>query len=301
MRQWTPRFLGTKNDVEGARSIDFGARHHRETHDTQASAKDLSRSMPMIAVQIEYLLCAIAIAIAGIALYRWRTSYRHARSTAVLGERARIARELHDTLAQGLAGVGIQIETAMRKSSEQPEIARKHLELAQAMVRSSLAEVRRSIWMLRTRTSTEPGGLGTALLESLAQLTESTGIVPKMTVAGRPRVLDPDVERNLLRVAHEAVTNAVRHAAARTIQVDLSFDNEALSLRVRDDGRGFDPHAPLDHSGGNHLGLMGITERAQAMGGELRLSSRLGEGTEVLCRLPYHCRNVDPFEQGASL
>ena len=257
--------------------------------------------MSIADVQIEYLLSAGALIVAGIAVYRWRAAYRHARSTAILGERARIARELHDTLAQGLAGVGIQIETALRKSSEQPDIARKHLELAQAMVRSSLAEVRRSIWMLRTRTSTEPGGLGTALLESLAQLTESTGIVPTMTIAGRPRVLDPEVERNLLRVAHEAVTNAVRHASARTIQVDLSFDSEALSLRVRDDGRGFDPEAPLDHRGGNHLGLMGITERAQAMGGELHLSSRVGEGTEVLCRLPYQCRMADPFEEGASL
>jgi signal transduction histidine kinase len=274
------------------------------SHTPAADAKDLSALISMLDghdVQIEYVLCAIAMALVGVGLYRWRASYRHARSSAILAERARIARELHDTLAQGLAGVGIQIETALRKSSEQPEIARKHLELAQAMVRSSLAEVRRSIWMLRTRTSTEPGGLGTALLESLAQLTESTGIVPKMTVAGRPRVLEPEVERNLLRVAHEAVTNAVRHAAARTIQVDLSFDTEALSLRVRDDGRGFDPSAPLDHRGGNHLGLMGISERAQAMGGELRLSSVVGEGTEVVCRLPYHCRVADPCEEGASL
>lgn len=266
-----------------------------------ASAKDLSILMAMRDVQIEYVLCALALAGVAAALFRWRAVYRHARATAILGERARIARELHDTLAQGLAGVGIQIETALRKSSAQPELARKHLELAQAMVRSSLAEVRRSIWMLRTRTSTEPGGLGTALLESLAQLTESTGIVPKMTVAGRPRVLDPEVERNLLRVAHEAVTNAVRHAEARTIQVDLCFDPEALSLRVRDDGRGFDPEAPIDHSGGSHLGLLGISERAQAMGGEFRLSSRLGEGTEIVCRLPYHCRMADPFEEGASL
>jgi len=233
----------------------------------------------------------------GAAVYTWRLALARTRATAVTRERARIARELHDTLAQGLAGVAIQIDTAMRKFGDHPELARHHIELAQNMVRSSLTEVRRSIWILRTPVAVEPEHLGTALEENIAQLTESTGIVPKLIVSGTPRVLDPEVERNLLRVAYEAVTNAVRHAAPRTIEVEVRFDPDALSLRVRDDGRGFDPHAGLDQSGGNHFGLVGISERAQALGGEMRLVSRLGEGTEILCRLPYHCRNTDPCDE----
>jgi len=219
-----------------------------------------------------------------------------ARGAAISGERARIARELHDTLAQGLAGVAMQIDTAMRKFADDPELARHHIELAQAMVRSSLTEVRRSIWILRTPMSVEPHDLGAALEENLAHLTESTGIVPRLTISGTPRALDPEVERNLLRVAYEAVTNAVRHAAPRTIDVELRFDGDALSLRVCDDGRGFDPHGALDQSGGNHFGLLGIAERAQALGGEMRLQSRPGEGTEIVWRLPYHCRMTDPFD-----
>jgi signal transduction histidine kinase len=196
-----------------------------------------------------------------------------------------------------LAGVAIQIDTAMRKFGNDPDVARHHIELAQAMVRSSLAEVRRSIWILRTPPiAAEANGLGTALEETLAHLTESTGIVPKLTVSGAPRALEAEVERNLLRMAYEAVTNAVRHASPRTIEVDVEFQTEALALRVRDDGRGFDPEAALDQSGGNHFGLVGIAERARALGGEMRLTSRPGGGTEITCRLPYHCRMTDPFE-----
>jgi signal transduction histidine kinase len=131
-----------------------------------------------------------------------------------------------------------------------------------------------------------------------------------MIIQGRTRPLAPEIERGLLRITHEAVSNAVRHAAARTIRVGLSFDADALRLNVTDDGRGFDPEARMDHSRGHHFGLVGISERAQAMGGELRLESRPGHGTEIVCRLPYHCRTADPFdaadgrgsqEEGASL
>jgi signal transduction histidine kinase/ligand-binding sensor domain-containing protein len=264
---------------------------------------------PFTRTPLFYALCAAALAALVAGAHRLRLAQMRARFAAIIGERTRIARELHDTMAQGLAGVGIQIDTALRKHGDEPHLARRHLQLARAMVRSSLAEVRRSIWVLRAQTAKGRDGLGAALSESLQQLTDSTDVQSRLTVTGRPRALEPEIERNLLRIAHEAVTNAVRHAGASRITVDLNFDEDALYLHVRDDGSGFDPEARLDQSLGNHFGLVGISERAQAMGGELKLDSRPGQGTEVVCRLPYHCRMVDPLEvmesssneEGASL
>jgi signal transduction histidine kinase/ligand-binding sensor domain-containing protein len=255
-----------------------------------------------------YAVCAAAVALAFAGLYSLRVAQMRARFAAILGERTRIARELHDTMAQGLAGVSIQIETALRKN-EEPLVARRHMQLARAMVRSSLAEVRRSIWVLRAQTSKGRNWLGAALTDSLAQLTEGTDVKTRMNVSGRPRTLDAEVERHLLRIAHEAVTNAVRHADASRIEVDLRFGADTVDLCVRDDGRGFDPDARLNRSQGHHFGLVGISERAQAMGGHVRIESRPGWGTEVTCRLPCDCRMVDPLdamesgrnEEGASL
>jgi two-component system, NarL family, sensor kinase len=109
-------------------------------------------------------------------------------------------------------------------------------------------------------------------------------------VVGEARTLDVEVERNLLRIAHEAVINAVRHSGATTVAVEMVFERNALHLRVRDDGRGFDPDTYLRGMSGEHFGLLGITERARWMGGELRVNSRPGGGTEVDCQLPYEAQ-----------
>jgi len=128
--------------------------------------------------------------------------------------------------------------------------------------------------------------------------------VLRTRVGGEPRPLSQDIERNLLRIAHEAVTNALRHARARSLAVDLTFEPEAVCLRVRDDGCGFDPDTYLHGPRGEHFGLLGIFERAEALGGQLNVKSRAGEGTEIECRLPYDCR-ADRGEaesgEGASL
>jgi signal transduction histidine kinase len=213
-----------------------------------------------------------------------------ARFADIIGERTRIARELHDTLAQGVAGVGLQIETALRMLEQQPDSAREHLRLAHAMSKSSLDEVRRSIWVLRAQTAKGQGGLAVRLSESLRQLTAGKGPEATIEIHGQPRPLPVAVERNLLRIAHEAVSNAVRHSEAETMNVVLDFGDDGLLLRVRDDGRGFDFESHLAASGVEHFGLLGISERARALGGELRVESRPGVGTEVFCRIPYGAR-----------
>jgi signal transduction histidine kinase len=167
------------------------------------------------------------------------------------------------------------------------------------MVVSSLAEVRRSIWVLRAQAAKGADGLGASLNASLRQLTGEAGLASTVRVTGEPRPLDAEVERNLLRIAHEAVTHAVRHSGASAVEVEMAFEREALCLRVRDDGHGFQPQAYLQGVSGEHFGLMGIVERARWMGGELRVTSRPGEGTEVTCRLPYDGRAEPPADGAA--
>jgi signal transduction histidine kinase len=213
----------------------------------------------------------------------------HARFAAIIGERTRIARELHDTLAQGLAAVAFQIETAAESLDEGMPAARRHMQLADAMVRSSLTEVRRSIWVLRAQTSRDDSGVASALSENLAQLTAETDLEARIEVTGQPRALPIDVERHLLRIAHEIVTNAVRHAEARHIAVEVEFGDTAVHLRVTDDGRGFDLEEKLRRRG-DHFGLVGIQERVHAVGGEVNVHTAPGQGTAIVCRLPYHSR-----------
>jgi len=152
---------------------------------------------------------------------------------------------------------------------------------------SSLSEVRRSIWVLRAQAAKGEDGLGSSFSTSLRQLTADTNLQPTVHVEGRPLGVPVEVERNLLRIAHEAVTNAIRHSGASTLTVDLRFETDAVHLRVRDDGRGFDPAAYLHGPRGEHFGLLGMKERVHSVRGELEVRSQPAAGTEILCRLPY--------------
>ena len=233
-----------------------------------------------------YAACLVAfLALVGAA-HEIRLGQMRARFAAIIDERTRIARELHDTLAQMLAAVGFQIDTALKRLPEDPGQGplRRNMELAHSMVRSGLAEVRRSIWVLRAQASGQTmDDLASSLSSSLSQLTGDTGIGSTFTVTGTPRPLPSEVQRNLLRIAHEAVTNAVRHAQPKSIGITLQFEDDAVCLRVHDDGRGFE----REKVKGDHFGLMGITERARAVGGQARVDSRPGAGTEIACRVPY--------------
>jgi signal transduction histidine kinase len=144
--------------------------------------------------------------------------------------------------------------------------------------------------VLRAQASKQANGLQVSLQDNLAHLTADSGVAHTLHVTGQPRALPSEIERSLLRIAHEAVTNAVRHAAAKNVVVDLHFDTDRVHLRVKDDGCGFDPESAREKTAGKNFGLVGISERARAMGGQLTLESRPGAGTEVECHLPYACR-----------
>jgi signal transduction histidine kinase/ligand-binding sensor domain-containing protein len=226
--------------------------------------------------------CLAAAALLGFGLYRLRMRQVTAQFAAVLAERNRIAREIHDTLAQSFVGIGVQLETVAKVQAASPEAARRHLDRARILVRSSLAEARRSVWALRP-SALESADLGGALSEVAQQLSGET--VVAVQVSGRRRRLPAEVETNLLRIGQEALANAVRHAGANQVRVELSYGEARVRLSVRDDGRGFDV-AQAGQAAAGHFGLAGIRERVHNLGGELSLLSRSGHGAEVVVEVP---------------
>ncbi|HZB46284.1 MAG TPA: two-component regulator propeller domain-containing protein, partial [Pyrinomonadaceae bacterium] len=230
-----------------------------------------------------YALVVAALALVAAQVYLLRVRQMKARFAAVLQERNRIAREIHDNLAQEILGVSVQLELVARLMPRSTDAAKTHLDRARALVRSSIAEARRYVWDLRSQ-SLDDRDLATALAEMTRRLTAESGVQTQFQVSGTFRPLTPQVENNLLRIGQEAVNNAVRHARAQLITVNLSFDDARVSLSVRDDGRGFDPHNGA--GGDGHFGIVGMRERAAEMGATLDVESRAGGGTEVLVGVP---------------
>lgn len=231
-----------------------------------------------------YALVLVGIGLLGWQLYALRLRQVRGRYAAVLQERNRIAREIHDNLAQEILGISVQLEIVARTMAAAPDAARRHLDRARALVRSSVAEARRYVWDLRSQ-SLDERDLPAALAEMTRRLTAESGVQTQFSVGGTFRPLGPQVENNLLRIGQEAVGNAVRHAQAKTVTVSLDFGTREVRLEVRDDGRGFDAEG-YDGGKGGHFGLVGMRERAEQMGGEAHVNSEPGAGTEVVVRVP---------------
>jgi ligand-binding sensor domain-containing protein/signal transduction histidine kinase len=232
-----------------------------------------------------YWFYAVLVFLAGAIvwqLYRMRVSRISTQFTAVLAERNRIAREIHDNLAQDILGISVQLELVARLMPAAAEVAKPHLDRARILVRNSMAEARRYVWDLRSQ-ELEKKDLPTALNDTARRLTRDREVQAAVQVTGTFRALPSQIENNLLRIAQEAINNSVKHAGARRIMIDLHFDTDALQLRVRDDGCGFDPQ---HHNGDGHFGLIGMRERAQEIGGELRILSERLSGTEIIVNVP---------------
>jgi signal transduction histidine kinase len=201
-----------------------------------------------------------------------------AEFSVVLKERERIAQELHDSLEQGLVGIGLQIDSAAQVFDTDPAIASRHLSLAANMVRHSQAETRRSIWDLRSQ-SLEEGDLVTALTYVCQQLSAHSGVTVELEVTGTARPIPVLTENNVFRIAQEAITNAIKHARPNRVTVALHFDSRTVRVRVTDDGSGFDVQGQLPSEG--HFGMRGIRERAKRIDGNLAICSTLNGGTTV--------------------
>jgi signal transduction histidine kinase len=206
------------------------------------------------------------------------------RSGAVLEERNRIAREIHDTLAQGYVGISVQLEVlAELLRHRKVDEAAKQLDTTRGYVREGLAEARQSIWALRSQDSGE-----TTLPVNLRRITEQAqghGLDSNFSVHGAYRPLSSGAEREIVRVAQEAIHNVKKHAAAKHLFVQLNYGPAEIGLEVRDDGLGFEADG-ASHAPPGHFGLMGMHERAAAIGGTLEVNSGPGAGTTVRLHAP---------------
>lgn len=228
-----------------------------------------------------YGLCAMALVLLGWALYRYRVMQLRARFHAVLEERTRISRELHDSVNQGLTGVSVQLEAILQ--SPQSSSISKHLQNAAHMVRATLAESRRLIQDLRPAALAH-SDLDRALSEMAHQLAGAAGIQASVTIEGQARTLPEPVANHLFRIAQEAVSNAVKHSGAKTLSLKLIYESDQVCMIVRDDGAGFDPEKQPPTG---HFGLIGMRERIEALGGSLEIQSKPGEGTQIEVSLRY--------------
>ncbi len=227
-------------------------------------------------------------AITVVARRRLREQAQHramaeAEFAAILSERNRMAREIHDTLAHGLTAISFRLRAAKVHATSAGDLLNQQLDAAQEDVRKSLAEARDSIWNMRSQVL-ETGDLPGALKNILKEMADGSGCQTDFQVTGDSRRLAPVTENNLLRLGQEAITNATRHAQARQIKVQLAFSEKQFRLSVWDDGCGFDTAHLRKSQGG--FGLVGMRERAKEMQGELDIRSVPGKGTEVTLTIP---------------
>lgn len=207
----------------------------------------------------------------------------------VVEERTRIAREIHDTLAQGFTGIVIQLEAAEDVLAEQPDAARLHILRARTLARESLAEARRSVWALRP-LALGADDLAYAFLHLVSKLSEGSETQIGFTLRGVLRPLSQEIEHHLLRIGQEALTNALRHSNAAEIRVTLTCGCDKIELSVEDHGDGFAVDAPIPRRG---LGLHGMQERADSLGAKLTVASEPGHGTRVEVVVPLTCDEGD--------
>jgi signal transduction histidine kinase len=203
---------------------------------------------------------------------------------AILTERTRLAKELHDTLAQTLTGITLQLNTVAMLFEQNPAAANYHLGLSRNMMRMSQVDLRRSIWDLRSR-ELEEFDLSMALLISVNQIADSGSIHAEVETKGNVRPLPEVIEENLLRIAQEAVTNTVKHSGANWVRIELAFNVQNVTLEVKDDGRGFNPENCVGPNDG-HFGLLGISERAKRLGGQISITSAPDNGTTIRVEFP---------------
>ena len=240
--------------------------------------------------QTLWFYTVLTAGLAGMVWAAWwlRVGQLRREFSLVLGERQRLSWELHDTLLQGLVGLALQFDAVSKDLDTSPSLAKTGIVRVREQVEEYIREARRSIWALRS-PALHTHDLSEALRESGERATAGTGVGFEFGVSGTRTRYPADIEHQLLRIGQEAVLNSVRHAGARRIRMELRYGENALGLRISDDGAGFDPDRSRA-AGGDHYGMTTMRERAQRIGGALTIESAPQSGTVVETIVPKSSR-----------
>jgi signal transduction histidine kinase/ligand-binding sensor domain-containing protein len=259
------------------------------THDgrwTEAAFWDFSVAPPFY--RTGSFVALIALAAGSMVVLGWWLRLRAVRSqyALVFAERARVSREIHDTLLQSLAAIGVELESIATELDPSQEPARAGLRRLRRQVTHCLREARESILELRDNTLMKPRPLVDSLRRLAETTTTSKGVTAEFSCSGRPRPCSHDGEIQLLRIAQEAINNAIRHGRATLIRLGLAYRDDEVVLTVVDDGCGFVPDEPDLARAGEHLGLVTMRERAARVRGRLTIVSSPGQGATIEATVP---------------
>jgi signal transduction histidine kinase len=211
-----------------------------------------------------------------------------AQQAGVSSERQRLARDIHDTLAQAFTSIVMKLEAAEAKMPSDLNAVQQYLDQARNIARESLTESRRYMWALRP-ADLEHSSLPEALRRLAERWSQESGAVASATVTGTPHTLTPEVKVALLRVAQEALTNCRKHARAHEVVMTLSYTNNVVTLNVQDDGVGFEPAHLRPYSSEQNtsgFGLVGMRERVEQLRGTVMVESAPGEGCTLMAAVP---------------
>jgi len=227
-------------------------------------------------------LCALALGLISVLAYQVRMKQVHGRFEAVLAERTRLAREMHDTLIQGCASVSAMLEAASSCEIDDSESRQHLIEYASTQIRSTMDEARQAVWNLRGGEQA-PSDLATCLQQMAGRVSREYGVQVTCQTEGTPFLLGQQATHELMMVAREGLFNAVLHGHPDEIRVALHFSPDALEMLLTDDGQGFDPAAAASEG---HYGLQGVRERVSRFGGVFEIDSKRGQGTRLRVTIP---------------
>ena len=229
-------------------------------------------------------VCLAAVGLTGWGLWWLRLRAIRHEFTVVIAERGRVSREIHDTLLQSLGALTMQLEVVSRHLDPSQTKAQASLQRLRKNLVHCIRDARRSVWELRS-LRLEQRNLAQALEEMAGETMVALPVSVRVNVSGRVRQCRQDVEQHLLRIAQEAISNAVQHGRADDVLIELDYTGKALSMSIHDNGSGFVPEeAPINS--GEHWGLVNMRERVTTMGGTLSVTSVVGQGTIVTAVSP---------------
>ena len=227
-------------------------------------------------------LCAALLGLICVLAYRSRMKQVHGRFEAVLAERSRLAREMHDTLIQGCASVSAMLEGALSCDVDDQESRTHMIDYANTQIRATMDEARQAVWNLR-KGEQAPTDLSSCLQQMGERLHREYGVRVNVRSRGESFPMGLQATHELMMVAREGFFNSVLHGHPREIVADIAFSEEKLDLTIADDGQGFDPSTPPSNG---HYGLQGLHERVHRLGGQVEIETKLKQGTKLSVSVP---------------